>query len=95
MPVKEGFGFDHPPLPVIAGASKARVTDSPNLSVTGKDSKGKRRKTPEFTDSEDESAWCVNDGVELTFSESMDEAAVKEALRPAKKHLVSENAIQR
>ncbi len=55
MPVKEGFGYDHPPLPVaIASSSKVRSVpmDSPAVSASGK---GKRRKTPEFTDSEDES----------------------------------------
>lgn len=78
MPVKEGFGYDHPTLP-IPGGSKAR-TDSPMASVASDKgapgAKGKRRKTPEYTDSEDESGY-----------ESMDEDAVKELLRPAKKHL--------
>ena len=62
MPVRAGFGFDN-----------TAAVASP--SVTASAGNGKRRKTPEFTDSEDES-----------YS-SMDEDAVKEALRPAKKHL--------
>ncbi|WRT70120.1 uncharacterized protein IL334_007114 [Kwoniella shivajii] len=75
MPTKEGFGFEHPPLPtMVAGPSAKR---SPSITASAKDSgKGKRRKTPEYTDSDDESSY-----------ESMDEVAVKEALRPAKKHL--------
>lgn len=77
MPVKEGFGYDHPPLPF-------NVSNSKGGSVTGGGSsrggdKGKRRKTPEYTDSEDEESY-----------ESMDEDAVKELLRPAKRHLVSD-----
>lgn len=78
LPAKEGFGFEHPPLPSIAGPSKK---PSPSVASSSKDrdaGKGKRRKTPEYTDSEDESSY-----------ESMDEDAVKELLRPAKKHLVS------
>lgn len=77
LPAKEGFGFEHPPLPSIAGPSKK---PSPSVASSSKDrdaGKGKRRKTPEYTDSEDESSY-----------ESMDEDAVKELLRPAKKHLV-------
>ncbi|RSH91369.1 hypothetical protein EHS25_009668 [Saitozyma podzolica] len=58
MPVKEGFGYDHPTLPEVDRG------------------KPKRRKTPEYTDSEDDSSY-----------ESMDEDAVKELLRPAKRHL--------
>ncbi|KGB76774.2 chromodomain-helicase-DNA-binding protein 1 [Cryptococcus deuterogattii R265] len=76
LPAKEGFGFEHPPLPSIAGPSKK---PSPSVASSSKDrdaGKGKRRKTPEYTDSEDESSY-----------ESMDEDAVKELLRPAKKHL--------
>lgn len=72
MPVKEGFGYDHPPLPFSVGAK-----GSAGSSARGGD-KGKRRKTPEYTDSEDEESY-----------ESMDEDAVKELLRPAKRHLVS------
>lgn len=69
MPVKEGFGYDHPPLPVPP-------TYTASTASSSKD-KGKRRKTPEYTDSEEEEY------------ESMDEDAVKELLRPAKRHLVS------
>lgn len=81
MPVKEGFGYDHPPLPVAVAApsssSKAHHPAPSSVTSSAKD-KGKRRKTPEYTDSEDEESY-----------ESMDEDAVKELLRPAKKHLVS------
>ena len=83
MPVKEGFGYDTPTIPPALATS--RKTSSPAISLlekdkSGKDDKGKakRRKTPEYTDSEDESDYA-----------SMDEAEVKELLRPAKKHLVS------
>jgi len=76
MPVKEGFGYDHPPLPV-PGAPGYRAPASKSASVSGAADKGKRRKTPEYTDSEEEEY------------ESMDEDAVKELLRPAKRHLVS------
>lgn len=69
MPVKEGFGYDHPPLPFSVSAK---------ASSSSRGDKGKRRKTPEYTDSEDEESY-----------ESMDEDAVKELLRPAKRHLVS------
>lgn len=68
MPVKEGFGYDHPPLPFNVSAKSGN---------SSKADKGKRRKTPEYTDSEDEESY-----------ESMDEDAVKELLRPAKRHLV-------
>jgi chromodomain-helicase-DNA-binding protein 1 len=63
MPVREGFGFEQPILPV-AGSSKAAVAAaraSPSVASTaaknggGGSAKGKRRKTPEYTDSEDES----------------------------------------
>lgn len=92
MPVKEGFGYDHPPLPVPSGfapstgapraapASRSGgggATASASAAAAAAGDKGKRRKTPEYTDSEDEESY-----------ESMDEDAVKEALRPAKKHLV-------
>lgn len=70
MPVKEGFGYDHPPLPFSVNAKAS--------SSSSRGDKGKRRKTPEYTDSEDEESY-----------ESMDEDAVKELLRPAKRHLVS------
>ncbi|KAL7419150.1 ATP-dependent DNA helicase Hrp3 [Cryptotrichosporon argae] len=74
MPVKEGFGYEHPalPTPVINSATPT----SAKASTSNGADKGKRRKTPEYTDSEDEEDYA-----------SMDEAAVKEALRPAKKHL--------
>lgn len=76
MPVKEGFGYDHPPLPFnVAAGTKGSAGSS------SKGDKGKRRKTPEYTDSEDEESY-----------ESMDEDAVKELLRPAKRHLVSNSA---
>lgn len=81
MPVKEGFGYDHPPLPptvVPSFTKQSSLTPSASASATHKDSKGKRRKTPEYTDSEDDEGY-----------ESMDEDAIKELLRPAKKHLVS------
>ncbi|EIW67175.1 hypothetical protein TREMEDRAFT_69728 [Tremella mesenterica DSM 1558] len=87
MPVKEGFGYEQPVLQVRlpsmsstpgAGPSKARtsavVDDS--LLASGKEGKAKRRKTPEFTDSEDEDSCS-----------SMDENAVKNLLRPVKKSL--------
>ncbi|KAL1413280.1 ATP-dependent DNA helicase Hrp3 [Vanrija albida] len=87
MPVKEGFGYDHPPLPVPPGGSgRAAPSSAPRggasasaaaaAAAAAAGDKGKRRKTPEYTDSEDEESY-----------ESMDEDAVKEALRPAKKHL--------
>ncbi|CAD6582432.1 MAG: hypothetical protein TREMPRED_003281 [Tremellales sp. Tagirdzhanova-0007] len=76
MPVKEGFGYDHPDLPVSAAGPSRSSLGSPIIGTEGKAGKGKRRKTPEYTDSEEESSY-----------ESMDENAVKEALRPAKKHL--------
>lgn len=78
MPVKEGFGYDHPPLPVLGtpASSKPQHAAPSSVSSSAKD-KGKRRKTPEYTDSEDEESY-----------ESMDEDVVKELLRPAKKHLV-------
>ena len=97
MPVKEGFGYEHPPLPASAAGSSRSKLDSPTISI-GKDiskdiakdtGKGKRRKTPEYTDSEEESSqYVLSLFFALTISESMDEDAVKEALRPAKKHLV-------
>ncbi|KAK8853315.1 hypothetical protein IAR55_004019 [Kwoniella newhampshirensis] len=74
MPAKEGFGFEHPPLPAIVAGPSSKA--SPSVTSNGKDAKGKRRKTPEYTDSENDSSY-----------ESMDEDAVKELLRPAKKHL--------
>ena len=80
MPVKEGFGFESPSAAVGSSSSKSGRVNSPLASITSdkcdKSGKGKRRKTPEYTDSEDESSY-----------ESMDEDAVKELLRPAKKHL--------
>ncbi|KAK6909295.1 hypothetical protein I203_103312 [Kwoniella mangroviensis CBS 8507] len=75
MPTKEGFGFEHPPLPPIA-PGKASPAISAATSKAEQQAKGKRRKTPEYTDSDNESSY-----------ESMDEDAVKELLRPAKKHL--------
>ncbi|OCF38014.1 chromodomain-helicase-DNA-binding protein 1 [Kwoniella heveanensis BCC8398] len=72
LPTKEGFGFEHPSVPSLAGPSGKA---SPAASAKP-DPKGKRRKTPEYTDSDNESNY-----------ESMDEDAVKELLRPAKKHL--------
>ncbi|WVN87533.1 uncharacterized protein L203_102716 [Cryptococcus depauperatus CBS 7841] len=74
MPAKEGFGFANSSLSTVTGSFKK---SSPSVTSSSKDlSRGKRRKTPEYTDSEDESSY-----------ESMDEDAVKELLRPAKKHL--------
>ncbi|WVQ84586.1 hypothetical protein IAT38_006740 [Cryptococcus sp. DSM 104549] len=80
MPAKEGFGFEHPPLPNITSGPSA-VRGSPSVPSTSKEAasssaKGKRRKTPEYTDSEEDESY-----------DSMDEEAVKEALRPAKKLL--------
>ncbi|WWC91832.1 uncharacterized protein L201_006779 [Kwoniella dendrophila CBS 6074] len=79
MPKKEGFGFEHPPLPAIAPGPSGKASPVASTAPSAKESKdngkGKRRKTPEYTDSEDSSY------------ESMDEDAVKELLRPAKKHL--------
>ncbi|WVQ77477.1 hypothetical protein IAR50_007163 [Cryptococcus sp. DSM 104548] len=75
MPTKEGFGLDHHTTHHIAGPSKKA---SPAIAGSSKHAaaNAKRRKTPEYTDSEDDSSY-----------ESMDEDAVKELLRPAKKHL--------
>lgn len=86
MPVKEGYGYDHPPLPVAvvpashssSSSSKAIASAAAAASSSSAKDKGKRRKTPEYTDSEDDESY-----------ESMDEDAVKELLRPAKRHLVS------
>lgn len=87
MPVKEGYGYDHPPLPVPVPTSSTSFRSSSSskqsaaaaaAAATAAADKGKRRKTPEYTDSEDEESYA-----------SMDEDAVKELLRPAKKHLVS------
>ncbi|GMK59395.1 hypothetical protein CspeluHIS016_0800010, partial [Cutaneotrichosporon spelunceum] len=74
MPVKEGFGYDHPPIP--AASASASFKPSSATPSASKNDKGKRRKTPEYTDSEDDESY-----------DSMDEDAVKELLRPAKKHL--------
>ncbi|ORY35802.1 putative Chromodomain helicase [Naematelia encephala] len=82
MPPKEGFGYDNPPLPVPAAAKiklNSPAVSTASASASGAQAgaaKGKRRKTPEYTDSENESSYS-----------SMDEDEVKEALRPAKKHL--------
>jgi chromodomain-helicase-DNA-binding protein 1 len=77
MPVKEGFGYDHPVIPATQAASFKHSSSTTSASNKA-DPKGKRRKTPEYTDSEDDESY-----------DSMDEDAVKELLRPAKKHLVS------
>jgi chromodomain-helicase-DNA-binding protein 1 len=60
MPRREGFGFEshsHPALTGLASTSKAAARLSPSVaSTSGPKSaagKGKRRKTPEYTDSED------------------------------------------
>ena len=79
MPAKEGFGFDNPSMPLPLASSSKLKASSPMTSTTSekpRKGKAKRHKTPEYTSSEDESDYS-----------SMDEAAVKEALRPAKKHL--------
>ncbi|WWC72124.1 uncharacterized protein I206_106084 [Kwoniella pini CBS 10737] len=77
MPTKEGFGFEHPPLPSLPSGPSGKASPAVSTATTAKDNgKGKRRKTPEYTDSDNESSY-----------ESMDEDAVKELLRPAKKHL--------
>jgi len=56
MPAKEGFGYDHPSLPAApSGPSRGRTAvSSPAISNTDK-GKAKRRKTPEYTDSEEDS----------------------------------------
>ena len=55
MPAKEGFGYDHPALPAVPSSSKGRAAmSSPAISNTDK-GKAKRRKTPEYTDSEEDS----------------------------------------
>jgi chromodomain-helicase-DNA-binding protein 1 len=52
MPPREGFGFEPPP--VVSSSSKGRISPSVASSHAQKGSvKGKRRKTPEYTDSED------------------------------------------
>ena len=56
MPVKEGFGYDHPDLPVSAAGPSRSSLGSPIIGTEGKAGKGKRRKTPEYTDSEEESS---------------------------------------
>jgi chromodomain-helicase-DNA-binding protein 1 len=62
MPVREGFGFETQTNPVIAGISSsskhgaaARLSPSVASSSAPKNGagKGKRRKTPEYTDSEE------------------------------------------
>jgi chromodomain-helicase-DNA-binding protein 1 len=73
MPVRSGFGFDNPAVPPNGGAHHP---SAPSSAAAAAAAAAKRRKTPEFTDSEDEDQYS-----------SMDEDAVKEALRPAKKHL--------
>jgi chromodomain-helicase-DNA-binding protein 1 len=77
MPVRAGFGFTNTALAPGAGAGVTDASHSSKqaASAAAAAAAAKRRKTPEFTDSEEES-----------YS-SMDEDAVKEALRPAKKHL--------
>lgn len=65
MPVREGFGFEQPSLPVSAGAGPSRsqagaakspsVTSSVAPAPKSSAAKAKRRKTPEYTDSEDDS----------------------------------------
>ncbi len=64
--------FYQPPIP-----GSSRAGQSPAVSVASDEQGGKkRRKTPVFTDSEDESDYA-----------SMDEDAVKEELRPVKAQL--------
>lgn len=55
MPVKEGFGFEHTPATTgtPASTSKAKAF-SPVASTSAAKGKAKRRKTPEYTDSEDD-----------------------------------------
>jgi chromodomain-helicase-DNA-binding protein 1 len=87
MPVKEGFGYDHPAVaPAVVnssssggrgGGSSSKAAAAAAAAAANAADKGKRRKTPEYTDSEEEEY------------ESMDEDAVKELLRPSKRHLVS------
>lgn len=68
MPVREGFGFEQPSLPSSAGAGPSRshagATKSPSVTSSAaplpkgsaaKAAAAKRRKTPEYTDSEDDS----------------------------------------
>lgn len=56
MPVREGFGFESPSIAVAGSSKAAAARASPSVaSKNGTSAKGKRRKTPEYTDSEDES----------------------------------------
>lgn len=52
MPPREGFGFDNPAISSISAGGKARLSPSVASSAP-KSGKGKRKKTPEYTDSED------------------------------------------
>jgi chromodomain-helicase-DNA-binding protein 1 len=62
MPVKAGFGYEQIQSPISAiskGKKKGSSADGPAaalVSAAGSEkAKGKRRKTPEYTDSDDES----------------------------------------
>lgn len=61
MPTREGFGFEQPNLPGTSATPRGQAaTQSPAASSSaplprGGSAKAKRRKTPEYTDSEDES----------------------------------------
>jgi len=58
MPTREGFGFE--PASAISSSSKARLSPSVASSAAQKGSvKGKRRKTPEYTDSEDSDQYVI------------------------------------
>jgi chromodomain-helicase-DNA-binding protein 1 len=102
MPVKEGFGYEDSPIPLPAASSsvshryRSTAADSPGVALVsaGPDKgKAKRRKTPEYTDSDEESSQSVEasrslGGADSLYSSSMDEDACKELLRPVKKQLV-------
>lgn len=55
MPAKEGFGYDPASLSLPSASSSKAKASSPLVSVTSEKGKAKRRKTPEYTDSEEES----------------------------------------
>lgn len=60
MPVREGFGFEQPNISVPGSSSKApAAAQSPSVTSSaapraGSAKAAKRRKTPEYTDSEND-----------------------------------------
>lgn len=58
MPTREGFGFENP-IPALLANSKVRASPSVAGSVI-KSVKGKRKKTPEYTDSEDTDQYVLS-----------------------------------